>query len=93
MSQEQTNPSHITTGNVFDDLGFLPAEAAMLKSKVKILSSLLNRIHKRRYTETQLARILGDDQPNISNLLDGKISRISKEKLLNYSTRLSLDRS
>ena len=63
----------------------------MLKSKAKILSMLQARIHQKHYTQAQLAKILGDYQPNISNLLNGKISRISIEKLLHYATRLNID--
>lgn len=84
-------PSHITRGNVFDDLGFSPTEAAALKIKAKILSALLARIRQQRYTQKQLAQILDEHQPNISNLLSGKISKMSIEKLLSYAQRLNLE--
>ncbi len=92
MSRRQNSPGHITTGNIFDDLEFLPDEAALLKSKAEILSALLGRIHQKRYTEIQLTEILGDDRSNTRNLLSGKISRMCMEKLLHYSTKLNMDR-
>ncbi|HEV2965055.1 MAG TPA: helix-turn-helix transcriptional regulator [Candidatus Angelobacter sp.] len=92
MSRKPNTPGHVTTGNVFDDLGFRPAEAAMLKFKAKILSLLLDRIHQKHYTQAQLTKILGDYQPSISNLLNGKISSMSIKKLLHYATRLNVDR-
>jgi predicted XRE-type DNA-binding protein len=82
---------HITRGDVFDDLGFPPAEASALKIKARILSALLERIRDKRHTQAQLARILDDYQPNISNLLNGKISKMSIEKLLSYAHKLNLE--
>ena len=84
-------PSHVTRTDVFDDLKFSQAETAALKIKAKILAALLGRIRQQRYTQARLAEILDDYQPNISNLLNGKISRMSIEKLLAYAHRLNLN--
>jgi predicted XRE-type DNA-binding protein len=91
MRKTQNRANHITKGDVFDDLNFSSADAMALKIKAKILSALLERIHQQRFTQAQLAQILGDYQPNVSNLLNGKISKISIEKLLSYAQRLNLD--
>lgn len=91
MPAKANKPSHVTKGNVFDDLGFSNEEAAALKIKAGILSALLDHIRRRRYTQKQLAELLGEYQPNISNLLNGKISTMSIEKLLNYAHRLNMD--
>jgi predicted XRE-type DNA-binding protein len=55
------------------------------------LSALLPHIRRRRYTQSQLVQVLDDYQPNVSNLLNGKISKMSIEKLLYYGQRLNLD--
>lgn len=91
MTEKTNKASHITRGDVFDDLGFSPAEASALKIKARILSALLKRIREKRYTQMQLARILNDYQPNISNLVNGKISKMSIEKLLSYAQRMNLE--
>jgi predicted XRE-type DNA-binding protein len=91
MSEKMNKPSHVTSTDVFDDLGFSKAEAAALKIKAKILTALLGRIRQQRYTQARLAEILDDYQPNISNLLNGKISKMSIEKLLSYAQRMDLD--
>ncbi|HWG87782.1 MAG TPA: helix-turn-helix transcriptional regulator [Candidatus Acidoferrales bacterium] len=91
MPAKANKPSHVTKGNVFDDLGFSDEDAAALKIKAGILSALLDHIRRRRYTQKQLAELLGEYQPNISNLLNGKISTMSIEKLLNYAHRLNMD--
>jgi predicted XRE-type DNA-binding protein len=91
MSVKTNRPSHITTTDVFDDLKFSEAEASAWKIKAKILAALLERIRRQNYTQAKLAEILDDYQPNISNLLNGKISKMSIEKLLAYAHRLNLN--
>jgi predicted XRE-type DNA-binding protein len=81
----------VKAGDVFDDLGFPAEEASALKIKARILSALLERIRQKRYTQSQLAELLQEYQPNISNLVNGKISKMSIEKLLAYAHRLNLD--
>ncbi len=91
MRRKTNRPGHVTKGDVFDDLGFAREHAAALRVKAGILSALLERIRRRRYTQKQLTELLGDFQPNISNLLNGKVSTMSIEKLLNYAHRLNMD--
>jgi len=90
MPKATSKPGHVTRGNVLDDLSFTPAEASVLKIKAKILSALLEKIKQQRLTQAQLVRVLDDYQPNISILLNGKISKMSIEKLLYYAHRLRL---
>ncbi len=91
MPKATNKPRHVTKNNVFDDLGFSSAKAAVLKIKAKILSALLERIRQQKLTQAQLAEILDDYQPNVSILLNGKISKMSVEKLLYYAHRLHLN--
>ena len=85
-----TKPSHITKGDVLDDLGFTRAEASALKIKADLLDSILREIDKRGCTQRQLVELLDEYQPSVSNLLQGKIAKVSIEKLLYYSDRLNL---
>ncbi|HXO39089.1 MAG TPA: XRE family transcriptional regulator [Candidatus Acidoferrum sp.] len=91
MSGKINRPSHVTRSDVFDDLNFSEADASALKIKAKILAALLERIRRQNYTQARLVEILDDYQPNISNLLNGKISKMSIEKLLAYAHRLNLN--
>src|SRR5450432_705852 len=91
MSRKINRPSHVTRADVFDDLRFPEAEAAALKVKAKILATLLERIRRQHYSQATLVELLDDYQPNISNLLNGKISKMSIEKLLVYAHRLNLN--
>jgi predicted XRE-type DNA-binding protein len=83
-------PTHITRGDVLDDLGFTRAEASALKIKADLLDAILREIEKREYTQRQLVDLLDEYQPCVSNLLQGKIGSVSIEKLLYYSDRLSI---
>jgi predicted XRE-type DNA-binding protein len=86
-------PTHIVKGNVFDALGFSASEASALKIKAEILSAILEHVRARRYTQKQLVNILDEYQPSVSNLLKGRISQVSIEKLLRYADRLHLETS
>jgi predicted XRE-type DNA-binding protein len=81
-------PTHVTRGNVFDDL-FPPQKAAALKVKAELYDAVLKCA--RRYSQKQLAVILEEPQPRISELLNGKIAKVSIEKLLTYAGLLGME--
>lgn len=86
----RNKPAHIVKGDIFDALGFSASEASALKVKAEILSSILEHIRAQGYTQSQLVHILDEYQPSVSNLLKGRISHVSIEKLLCYADRLRL---
>lgn len=81
---------HVTKGSVFDDLGFTPAETLELKVKAEIYGELLNYIEERGYSQKELGKLLGILQPEVSNLLTGKVSRFSVGKLIKLAGKLNL---
>lgn len=84
-------PSHITHGDVLDDLGISRSEASALKVKATIVEAILSEIDRRHLTQRQLVEVLDEYQPNISNLLRGRINNVSIEKLLAYADRLQIE--
>lgn len=84
------NSPHVTTGSVFDDLGLTPGEALEAKIKSDIWRALISRIEKMGYTQADLVVRLKVHQPDVSNLLNGKISKFSVSKLIQFAARLSL---
>lgn len=84
-------PTHIVKENIFDALGFSASEASALKIKAEILSAILEHVKSNKYTQRELVEILDEYQPSISNLLKGRISQVSIEKLLRYADRLHLE--
>src|ERR1700677_2942619 len=92
-SEAENRPTHIVKGNVFDALGFSASEASALKIKAELLSAILEHVKTTGYTQAQLADVLDEYQPSVSNLLRGRISQVSIEKLLRYADRLHLQTS
>ena len=91
-SVKQANrPGHITRGDIFDDLGLSPQEALEAKVKADIWSDLLAHIEKRGMDQSSLARALKVHQPDVSNLLRGKLSKFSTAKLITFAVRLNLE--
>lgn len=90
MKNETNKPAHITKGDVLDDLGLSRSEASALKVKANLLDAILREIQSRKYTQKQLIQILDEYQPAVSNLVRGKIGKLSLEKLLAYSDRLNM---
>lgn len=83
-------PAHITKGNVLDDLGFSRSEASALKFKAAIVEAILPEIDPRGLTQRELVDVLDEYQPNVSNLMRGRIGKVSIEKLLHYADRLKI---
>jgi predicted XRE-type DNA-binding protein len=82
-------PTHVTRGNVFDDLGFAPEQAALLKFKAELYQAILR--YARQYTQKELQVILAVPQPRVSELLNGKIANKSVDTLLGYAGRLGIE--
>jgi predicted XRE-type DNA-binding protein len=91
VKSASNKPGHITKGDTFDDLGFSPAETLEMKIKAEIWQALLQHIEQHGFTQTYLVTTLKAHQPDVSNLLRGKISRISITKLIQFAGRLNLD--
>jgi predicted XRE-type DNA-binding protein len=90
MAKKIDAVTHVTNGDIFDDLGFTRSEATALKIKADLLDAILLEIERRNYTQRQLVNILDEHQPAVSNLVRGRINQVSIEKLLRYSDRLGM---
>lgn len=84
MKRDKNKPSHVSKGNVFNDLGFSSEEAAALKLKSDLHSEILKVVEKKRISARELEKLLDQPQPRISELLTGKISKMSAERLTGY---------
>ncbi len=90
MARKTSAVAHVTRGDVLDDLGFTRSEATALKIKSDLLDAIRSEIDKKKYTQRQLVSILDEHQPAVSNLMRGRITQVSIEKLLRYSDRLGM---
>ena len=86
----ETRAPHLTRGSVLDDLGFSASEALEIKVKAELYRDLLRYIKDQGFSQQELAAALGIHQPDVSNLLNGKISRFSVSKLLRFAGKLDL---
>ncbi|MFW5888058.1 MAG: helix-turn-helix domain-containing protein [Bacteriovoracia bacterium] len=80
--------AHISKGNVLDDLGFSPEMNTIVKMKSELFDKIITVVEKRKITPRALEKILDKPQPRVSELLNGKISKLSIEKLLEYLEKL-----
>ena len=89
MKSGSSKPTHVTRGSVLDDLGLSPEQATALKFKAELYQAILKVA--RKYSQKELQIILGEPQPRVSELLNGKIANKSVDKLLFYAGRLGLE--
>jgi predicted XRE-type DNA-binding protein len=89
MKRAANKPTHVTHGNVLDDLGFSPEDTTALKFKAELYQAILK--YAKKYSQKQLQVILGEPQPRVSELLNGKIANKSVDKLLRYAGRLGIE--
>ena len=69
----------ISSGNVFEDMGFADAEERLAKAK---LAAIINKIvEERGLTKKETAKILGLSQPKVAALKNGNFKEFSIERL------------
>jgi predicted XRE-type DNA-binding protein len=90
-TSKPSKPGHITTGDILEDLGFSPQETIEAKVKSDLWRDLLVHIERRGVDQAYLKKALKIHQPDVSNLLRGKISKFSTGKLIQFAVRLNLD--
>ena len=74
-------------GSVFLDLGFEPAEAAVLQMRANLMADLRLYIEKNRLTQAEAAKRLGIAQSRVSDLVRGKWEKFSLEMLITLEAR------
>jgi predicted XRE-type DNA-binding protein len=88
---QNNKPRHVTKGDIFDDLGSSPSESLEVKIKADIWQALMKHIEQHGFSQAYLVTKLKVHQPDVSNLLKGKISKVSITKLIQFAGRLNLD--
>ncbi len=71
-----------SSGNVFLDIGFPPAEAENLMLRGSLSAEIIRLIKRKKLTQARAAKLFGVTQPRISNLMRGKIELFSIDSLI-----------
>lgn len=72
----------ITKGNVFEDLGFDPAESADLALRAYLMAEVRKFVENNNLNQTSAAKFFDTSQPKISNIFNGKVQEISSDYLV-----------
>ena len=75
-----------SSGNVFADLGLPNSEDRLLKAQLALKIQQL--VERKGMTQSEIAPLLGLDQPKISHLMRGRLSGFSVERLFDILNRL-----
>ncbi len=81
-------PAYKSSGNVFVDIGFTPAEAAELLAKSKLISAIGETIKRLKLTQHEAARLCATDQPTLSKVLRGRMESVTIDRLSTWLTAL-----
>lgn len=88
MRTETNRTTHVSTHSVFEDLGFSSEEAAVLELKTALHIEIMKEIERQKLTSRKLEKVLDVPQPRVSELMTGKISNMTVDKLTKYLHRL-----
>ena len=83
--------SHVTRGSVLDDLGLTEEEVTEARIKANLWRDLVAHIKSLKLTQKEMAKRLGIHQPEVSSLLNGKLSKFSAGTLIHYAVVLNMD--
>jgi predicted XRE-type DNA-binding protein len=79
----------VSSGNIFADLGLPDAEGLLVRAH--LMSGVTDLIKERGLTQAEAARILGTNQPTVSDLIRGKFNKFSLERLIGFAVALGQD--
>jgi predicted XRE-type DNA-binding protein len=77
-----------SSGNVFADLGFEPAEAQILEMRAKLMSDLREHIQSSGLTQPVAAKRLKIGRSRVSDLMSGRWEEFSLEMLITLAARV-----
>ena len=79
-----------TYQSVWDAIADSPEEAANLKLRSQLMDAIKAYIDHEDLTQEEVAKQLGVTQSRVSELVNGRISKFTIDKLVNMATRVGL---
>jgi predicted XRE-type DNA-binding protein len=80
-----------SSGNVFIDLGFDPAEAKVMALRAEVMIRIEQHLKAQGWTQVEAAKRLGITQPRVSRLIKGRWQDFSLDMLLTLAARAGLE--
>ena len=80
-----------THSDVWDAIADTPAEAANLKIRSQLMIALTEYVMRQAITQQDAAKQLGVPRSRVSELINGRISKFSIDKLVNMASRVNLE--
>jgi predicted XRE-type DNA-binding protein len=87
MSDDTT--VHDSSGNVFEDMGMADADERL--AKAELARVIRSAIRDRGLNQDQAAELLGIRQPDVSDLIRGKLTRFSRMRLERFLNALDME--
>lgn len=78
-----------SSGSLYADLGYKNPEE--MEAKATLAREIYRIIKKKKLSQTKASKLLGIQQPTLSNLLRGRISGFSTDRLLRFLKQLGQD--
>lgn len=79
---EMNKTMTVSCGNIFEDLGFPPDEAAAMLARATLIVELEKALKQRGKKQQELADELGIPRTRISEIMNHKTDRFSLDKLV-----------
>lgn len=79
----------VSTGSAFHALGLPDADDLVLRAE--LLRKIADVIKERKLTQSRAGELMNMDQPRVSSLLRGKITKFSTDRLLRALSDLGQD--
>lgn len=83
----QPEPIIESSGNVFSDLGFPPAEAVIMSMRAELMAKLREEVTMQNWTQAEAADHFGISQSRVSDLVRGKYDKFSLDMLITLASR------
>jgi predicted XRE-type DNA-binding protein len=74
------------SGNVFKDLGLKDADQLLARAQIGF--HVYKILEAKQLKQREVAEVLGIAQPDVSHLMNGRFSRFTTDKLLDFLKRL-----
>jgi predicted XRE-type DNA-binding protein len=89
MARGDEDYAYESSGNIFADVGHPDAAEAHARSLLMI--RIMEILRERKLTQVQAAEVLKTTQPVVSDLMRGKLSKFSIERLFTFLEALGYD--